>query len=319
VFANTTRHFISLENSLDVLCDWQTSDSNLGLRLPSWVPDYTLKQDAHATPLIAAVGSESLFAASGYDHRSRIEKFHPADELNPYQLQVDGIKIDEITQLSVGGIHSRDLAISNVSAWRNTVLKATELASQLNPVVGACLHHISEILDGILDHSFRTPPFRANKLFHNKHKISDSLFHFVSKYYVLDAFIHTLFCGRISNYSRIERLSTKWLADLLAIDGPGTLPKHLEITCEEALSMAIMYRRLIVTKAGYIGAVSEKSRPGDIVVVMYGSSVPMVLRPTFGANTYHFIGECYLHGFMDGEAIALQIKANLQEENFILV
>lgn len=309
-----------MENSLDILCDWQTSDSDSGLKLPSWVPDYTLKQDAHATPLIILdAKSKSLFAASGYDHRSHFEKFYSSDELNPYQLQVYGIKVDEVSRLSIEYANGCDLVTSLVPSWRSAVFEAPELGDQLNPVVKGFLYHISDILDAIGGHSFTMPPFAANNRFKDRHHISNSLLDFISQNYVLDAFIHTIFCGRTSNDSEVSRMTGEWLGELLDTGGPGSLPKHLEIACWESLPMAIRYRRLAITKAGYIGAVPEKTRPGDIVVVLYGSSVPIVLRPTAGGNTYQFIGECYLHGFMDGEAIAFQIKGALQEEIFILV
>ncbi len=44
----------------------------------------------------------------------------------------------------------------------------------------------------------------------------------------------------------------------------------------------------------------------DLICILFGCSVPVLLRPkTKGENpTYSFIGECYIHGMMDGEAIA---------------
>lgn len=54
-----------------------------------------------------------------------------------------------------------------------------------------------------------------------------------------------------------------------------------------------------------LGLGSSKLKPGDLVCILFGCSVPVLLRPkTKGDNpTYSFIGECYIHGMMDGEAI----------------
>lgn len=39
----------------------------------------------------------------------------------------------------------------------------------------------------------------------------------------------------------------------------------------------------------------------DIICILYGCSVPVVLRPHKGG--FQFVGECYIHGMMDGEAV----------------
>jgi hypothetical protein len=44
----------------------------------------------------------------------------------------------------------------------------------------------------------------------------------------------------------------------------------------------------------------------------------VVLRRLDEDNSYTFIGECYLHGFMDGEAIAMQVKKDIKEQEIIL-
>jgi hypothetical protein len=46
-------------------------------------------------------------------------------------------------------------------------------------------------------------------------------------------------------------------------------------------------------------------RLGDVVCIIFGCTVPVVLRECKTADDtyFEFIGECYVHGFMDGEAI----------------
>ena len=42
---------------------------------------------------------------------------------------------------------------------------------------------------------------------------------------------------------------------------------------------------------------------------------------TFGEEEtggFTFVGECFLHGFMDGEAIGMQKKYNLKEQKWII-
>ncbi|PMD12788.1 hypothetical protein NA56DRAFT_540752, partial [Hyaloscypha hepaticicola] len=51
---------------------------------------------------------------------------------------------------------------------------------------------------------------------------------------------------------------------------------------------------------------SPSVREGDMVCIIFGCSVPVVLRKvsTGGGNShFEFISECYVHGMMDGEAL----------------
>ncbi|OAP65386.1 hypothetical protein AYL99_01358 [Fonsecaea erecta] len=63
-------------------------------------------------------------------------------------------------------------------------------------------------------------------------------------------------------------------------------------------------RLLFVTETGHLGLGPEDARLGDQVVVLPGADVPFVLRSVGGgAGEYRVVGECYVHGFMDGVAV----------------
>lgn len=55
--------------------------------------------------------------------------------------------------------------------------------------------------------------------------------------------------------------------------------------------------------------VPEGSISGDTICIIHGASVPFVLRSkpqNIGSNTdYQLVGDCYVHGIMDGEALKL--------------
>ena len=67
----------------------------------------------------------------------------------------------------------------------------------------------------------------------------------------------------------------------------------------------IWNRKFLVTeKKDWIGLAPMASRIGDVVCILYGCSVPVVLRPDAdGGKWWQLVGECYVHGMMDGEAI----------------
>ena len=69
------------------------------------------------------------------------------------------------------------------------------------------------------------------------------------------------------------------------------------------IRMAI-YRRFCLSQEGRIGWVPDAAQPGDIISLMRGSPVPVIIRPSQQGNSYLMIGQCYIHGIMDGEAVA---------------
>ncbi|KAH7383577.1 heterokaryon incompatibility protein-domain-containing protein [Cadophora sp. MPI-SDFR-AT-0126] len=70
-------------------------------------------------------------------------------------------------------------------------------------------------------------------------------------------------------------------------------------------------RSFIVTSKGYIGLAPLKTEIGDVVTVLEGGSVPFVLR-ALDEGGYKFIGESYVHGIMEGEAVLGKKTSDVQ-------
>ena len=69
-------------------------------------------------------------------------------------------------------------------------------------------------------------------------------------------------------------------------------------------------RRLGVINNGYIIVVPKFTRKDDIICLIFGCEVPFVLRPVSDTSSgnegcVELVGECYVHGMMDGEALGL--------------
>jgi hypothetical protein len=88
-------------------------------------------------------------------------------------------------------------------------------------------------------------------------------------------------------------------------------------------------RIFFITSKGYFGLCPRATELGDLVVALYGGSVLYILRPVSPhlASTsiplstgtgYLFIGECYVHGLMDGSVVNKDIHPDLQSEWFYL-
>ncbi|KAL2075155.1 hypothetical protein VTL71DRAFT_97 [Oculimacula yallundae] len=69
-----------------------------------------------------------------------------------------------------------------------------------------------------------------------------------------------------------------------------------------AIGMALG-RRFCILDSGCFGMVPKESKFGDLIAVFLGAQTPSVLRRDSGG--YKFIGECYVHGLMEGAALEL--------------
>jgi hypothetical protein len=61
-------------------------------------------------------------------------------------------------------------------------------------------------------------------------------------------------------------------------------------------------RRPLDTTKGYLGIGLAAAEVGDRVCIFLGGRVLYVIRSRDNGH-YEFIGECYVHGVMDGEAV----------------
>jgi hypothetical protein len=61
-------------------------------------------------------------------------------------------------------------------------------------------------------------------------------------------------------------------------------------------------RRVGVSQRGLYALVPAETAIGGSIVIVQGSELPFILRPSGGGFCY--IGQCYVHGIMDGEVWA---------------
>ncbi|KAK7755418.1 hypothetical protein SLS62_002645 [Diatrype stigma] len=74
---------------------------------------------------------------------------------------------------------------------------------------------------------------------------------------------------------------------------------------------ALAWRRLMGTRGGRMGTAPAAAKVGDRVAVLQGCSVPMVLREN--GDGWVVVGECYVHGVMDGEVLAASSKEDVRD------
>jgi hypothetical protein len=84
------------------------------------------------------------------------------------------------------------------------------------------------------------------------------------------------------------------------------------------LDLVSTNRKFFVTEKGYMGIGPNSMQPTDIVCVLFGGKTPFVLRPTSTPNEYLLLGECYVYGLMDGEAMDAYERGEIESEWFHL-
>ncbi len=107
------------------------------------------------------------------------------------------------------------------------------------------------------------------------------------------AFRHRPAGGDLNTYKLVEQRPSSMIVEFL-----------------ERVRSVIWKRRLIMTRNHqFLGLAPSEAKRQDLICILHGCSVPVVLRPQddhVGRACYQFIGECYVHGMMDGEALELE-------------
>ena len=83
-------------------------------------------------------------------------------------------------------------------------------------------------------------------------------------------------------------------------------------------------RRLISTRKNkLLGLAPAETKNSDVIAILYGCSVPVVLRqvpdPSGDEILYKLIGECYIDGMMDGQALVKKDQMNIDSQTFVIV
>jgi hypothetical protein len=73
------------------------------------------------------------------------------------------------------------------------------------------------------------------------------------------------------------------------------------------LSLRSGGRKFALTRDEFFAIVPDGTQPGDVVCIFFGAQTPFVLRASPKSNAspkgYQLVGECYVHGIMEGEMI----------------
>lgn len=118
-----------------------------------------------------------------------------------------------------------------------------------------------------------------------------------------------------------QRACLHCLVDTRIVDGRGNLTVASHSSRRTAEMTALFLRRVesvvwnrrlfeaeptAASNYPLFGLAPEEAKIGDEVCILFGCTVPVILRKTKGltnSDTYNLVGEAYVHGKMDGEAV----------------
>lgn len=91
-----------------------------------------------------------------------------------------------------------------------------------------------------------------------------------------------------------------------AVHGSGKIKTTDQLIIDQTLEYRRRWylydRRPFVTNDGHPGLALADAKPGDQLCIFAGASVPFVIRPN-GEGGFRLVGESYVYGLMDGEAL----------------
>lgn len=94
-------------------------------------------------------------------------------------------------------------------------------------------------------------------------------------------------------------------------------PGELDFSTLRSISSNVMSRRLVTTHTGHIGLAPATVVPGDAIYILLGSTMPVILRPDQDGR-FEVVGECYVDGFMNGEAIERLDSGEFRLQDIVL-
>ena len=119
-----------------------------------------------------------------------------------------------------------------------------------------------------------------------------------------------------TNNSMSMSNSTSSLVDDEEGEG-GDQPEKSQLSTILSAGLTMNRRRMFISMKGAVGLAPWDAEKGDIICVLLGCRFPVVLRPMGPSGNYYvLVGEAYVEGFMDGEAIVGLEEGYFELNNF---
>ncbi|KAH7068440.1 heterokaryon incompatibility protein-domain-containing protein [Paraphoma chrysanthemicola] len=296
--------FASTDRDKPVDCPAAAIASHLEAKglLPSWVPDWRVEirrsfawlNEPTKPPLFSACRGESLQICTtpGYDDKV---------------LALKGYIVDEIEEIGGPwtGSHRQDAQFP-VEELYNYLAQVRQMCL-LSKSKGNDIYRDSARRDEALwripvadlDQDGEYTPIRAKRTCKLKYD------HCLAQLQLqMQSPSLASFCEYKSRAAEVDMMGEERASDT---DARGNIGSLYRIRMLELAG-----KSPFLSKIGYVGMGPTYMRPGDIVTVLCGATIPFVIRPVAGGK-YRLIGECYCDGIMDGEIVELRGKQGMED------
>lgn len=316
--------FIEHYKSLDVICFASIHGSLPESTVPSWVPDW---RATRVSPMpVPLMVSQSAKSHIGNFRSSQLVENKTGNAVLCYAASKDlqavyafsgsklvarGIIIDEVD--GIAGSQNAELVQSSISSQPDKLTVASECLAM---PVSEVLHSVCRCLVlGRKDRYLRfAVPF--DEFFHDFAWLCAQLVKGSTstvRSNVVPVEFRYWFDWtrqlRIQGYS-LERIlnGSNEVANIGSSSPDPVLGEWMPDTFVDRFFDTIirMCLRLMVTRNGSIGLIPETASKGDLVCILFGCSVPVLLRQCKncdGEETFTFVGECFLDGVMEGQGL----------------
>ncbi|KAI4922809.1 hypothetical protein J4E90_001244 [Alternaria incomplexa] len=271
VYTDVVDHLISTTEKLDVIREaihFPLHVNSTGL--PSWCPDWS------HIPEVSGLGRSLNFAASSNADGPTKARYWFHDERR--KLEISAISIDTVTAtgVAVGTFCAAQDYLTSFLQWRAMLLH------ELSVEEGNDAHSMHSSFCRTLCLGQVPPDWSQSNMWHNL------------CYHVFAALVRERMPRLPMDEDLKRHVSTTGLIE----------PKARRTFLQDHFGNRMMGRSLCITAGGLIGMGSGYMTAKDIVVVPFGCSTPILLRPEGRRNEYRYVGDVYIDGYMHGEALA---------------
>ncbi|KAL2068471.1 hypothetical protein VTL71DRAFT_16569 [Oculimacula yallundae] len=317
VFIETATYFLSI-GDMRVLSFAQGADRMT--TLPSWVPDWaspitfilpsvrwqTQAEEIGDRRYDSGSGSES----SRFPHHGPTPLTSSGISDNLFRVDETASTLDTRQYKASKGLQSPQHAVKTSTSGTSLLISAIVLDC-VSEVLGSGSHHVpgTEALFSFWDKIYMAARCLPNGV--NPYQdLEEAVFHLLTlDRERIDRSGNWAFCrSRRKYWSSAQRAYKSW-TDRYSRKGPAefwdTLKNDAELkgfAIDSSIVTAGKYA--FVTEKGFVGMGPRHMLAGDIVIIIAGADVPFVLRMDEHGQ-YRLIGEAYVQGVMDGEAVVL--------------
>ncbi|OAK93948.1 hypothetical protein IQ06DRAFT_298698 [Phaeosphaeriaceae sp. SRC1lsM3a] len=306
-FTDFSTWLITFHCALDVLSFVADEEQEGFQDCPSWVPVWSCKKRscnlAHDeyrwSPEISTLDSthRRLLRSTGYN--ADLKESLSFEVHRPNILQVKGLVVSSVSAASHPLIPVED----DATTFRNEA--SAEEVRFIESAWKMCTHLLARdvtLENGTSRHDGDSSPAVA----------------YTTRKQIFEALVLTLSANRDEWGKRADKDASvqddarAWLSHVLGnqFGDPSVLTKLTNAIIrsgdrhvfQATVSLICSWRCFFVTRKGHMGIGPLRMREGDVIAILFGSTIPFVLRHVEGsADRYMLLGECYIHGIMDGE------------------